>query len=403
MSKMRITAIYRQAKSKQKSSLNHLLLVNEITNQERELNPNCLENDILITFNDNSKFEFIEYSRNLAQDNSNLIKLIEDKEVLLYEDAKLDYEKHKTAEKLANPTKKIRTKLQPKIDTLRKEYIIGFGNQSGNLTRAELLSHFNNDKQQLANSIINGAIACLEHKQLSAKNILGITLHLSEKGLPHAHIIYQDYSFSQHTTGNQLDKKLDASIDKKIAYKNKIQHFAKYQDILARAMNLERGQRNSRTKNQSIREFEKTQQVKRENEILAQQNLQAQVFNSTLKIQEKQHNDALKLIDDKIVRKQKELDYLGDKINVAKYTAKAPFELNAIAKAFDNLHDIYGIDRTELINNFEAGYNCNATISFESVIKQTLEKQTELDQKKLSDSKLNRLISKLSITERVRK
>lgn len=403
MSKMRITAIYRQAKSKQKSSLNHLLLVNEITNQERELNPNCLENDILITFNDNSKFEFIEYSRNLAQDNSNLIKLIEDKEVLLYEDAKLDYEKHKTAEKLANPTKKIRTKLQPKIDTLRKEYIIGFGNQSGNLTRAELLSHFNNDKQQLANSIINGAIACLEHKQLSAKNILGITLHLSEKGLPHAHVIYQDYSFSQHTTGNQLDKKLDANIDKKTAYKNKIQHFAEYQDILANAMNLNRGQRNSRTKNQSIREFEKTQQVKRENEILVQRNLQAQIFNSKLIIREKQHNDKLKFIDNKIAYKQSQLDNLSDKINVAKYTAKAPFELNAISKAFDNLHDIYGINRTELINNFAEGYNHNALISFENVIKQTLEKQQELDQKKLSDSKLNRLINQLSITERVRK
>lgn len=400
---MRITAIYRQAKSDQKSSLSHLLLVNEITNQEKDLNPNYLENDILITFNDDLKPQCIEYSRNLDRDNSDLIKLIEDKEVLLYEDAKLDYEKHKTAEKLANPDKKIRTKLQPKIDTLRKEFIIGFGNQSGNLTRAELLAQFHNNKQELANSIIDGAIACLEHKQLSAKNILGITLHLSEKGLPHAHVIYQDYSFSQHTTGNQLDKKQNPEIDKKTAYKNKIQHFAEYQDILAGAMNLKRGQRNGRTKNQSIREFEKTQQVKRENEILAQQNLQSHIFHSKLIIQEKQHNNTLKLIDDKITRKQKELDYLGDKINVAKYTAKAPFELNAISKAFDNLHDIYGIDRIELINNFEAGYNHNATISFENVIKQTLEKQTELDQKKLSDSKLNRLINQLSITERIRK
>ena len=43
---MRIIAIYRQAKLNQKSSLSHLLVVNEITNQDAELNPNHAEKDI---------------------------------------------------------------------------------------------------------------------------------------------------------------------------------------------------------------------------------------------------------------------------------------------------------------------------------------------------------------------
>ena len=83
--------------------------------------------------------------------------------------------------------------------------------------------------------------------------------------------------------------------------------------------------------------------------------------------------------------------------------AKAPFELNAISKAFDNLHSIYGIERNELINNFKSGYNQNALISFDDVIKQTKEKQKELDQQKLSDGKLNKLINSLSINQRMRK
>ena len=401
---MRIIAIYRQAKLNQKSSLSHLLVVNEITNQDAELNPNHAEKDILITINnDNQQPEFIEYSRNLGHDNSHLVKLIEDKEIELYSEAQADYENHKKLEKLANPTKKIRTKLQPKIDTLRKEFIIGFGNQFGNLNRSELLAHFNNDKQQLTKSLIDGAIACLEHKQLSAKNILGITIHFSEKGLPHAHIVYQDYSFSQHTTGNQLDKKIDQSADKKTAYKNKIQHFAKYQDILADTMNLSRGQRNSRTKNQSIREFEKTMEIEKKNENLAQIKLNEQIALSQIEIFKQQQNQKLKVIDNEITEKQSQLDNLSDKINIAKYLAKAPFELNAISKAFDNLHSIYGIERNELIYNFKSGYNQNALISFDDVIKETKEKQQELDQQKLSDGKLNKLINSLTINQRIRK
>lgn len=401
---MKIIAIYRQAKRNQKSSLSHLLVVNEMTNQNPELNPNHLENDILITINnDNQQPEFIEYSRNLGHDNNHLVKLIEDKETQLYSEAQSDYENHKKQEKLANPTKKIRTKLQPKIETLRKEFIIGFGNQFGNLNRTELLAHFNNDKQQLMNSIIDGAIACLEHKQLSTKNILGITVHFSEKGLPHAHIVYQDYSFSQHTTGNQLDKKINPSTDKKTAYKNKIQHFAKYQDILADAMNLNRGQRNSRTKNQSIREFEKTMEIERKNESLAQIKLNEQIALSQIEIFEQQQTQKLKVIDNAITEKQSQLDNLKDKIDIVKYLAKAPFELNAISKAFDNLHNIYGIERNELINNFKSGYNQNALISFDNVIKQTREKQKELDQQKQSNSKLNRLINSLTINQRTRK
>ena len=401
---MRIIAIYRQAKRNQKSSLSHLLVVNEITNQNPELNPNHSENDILITINnDNQQPEFIEYSRNLGHDNNHLVKLIEDKETQLYSEAQSDYENHKKQEKLANPTKKIRIKLQPKIETLRKEFIIGFGNQFGNLNRSELLAHFNNDKQQLMNSIIIGAIACLKHKQLSAKNILGITMHFSEKGLPSAHIVYQDYSFSQHTTGNQLDKKIDPSADKKTAYKNKIQHFAKYQDILADAMDLSRGQRNSRTKNQSIREFEKTMEIKRQNESLAQIKLNEQIALSQVEIFEQQQNKKLKAIVNEITEKQSQLNNLNDKINVAKYLAKAPLELNAISRAFDNLHSIYGIERSELINNFKSGYNQNALISFDDVIKKAREKQKELDQQKLSAGKLNRLINSLTINQRTRK
>jgi hypothetical protein len=177
--------------------------------------------------------------------------------------ARADYHKHKTDVKIANPNKKICTVL--KSPTLRKEFIIGFGYT----TRDEVLAI---PQKELLNKMVKGTEAILKAKCLSPENIIGITLHLDEKGLPHCHIQYNSYSFTEKTTDTQIEKCQKPGKSAKQANLERLERFSNYQTILSLATGIERGVVGSKSVHKSISDVR-----------IEQQNLQIKKLETKLK------------------------------------------------------------------------------------------------------------------------
>lgn len=249
---MSIISIFRQSKSHQKSSFNHLFSCNEITNQNSSFNKNLNEKNIVITLNEDNDFVTYNFSRN--EENKLLKKRIEARSEFLDREAREAYQNHKINEKLELEKigihKKIRTVLQSKKEQLRKEFLICFGNTN----RDELIKHFKSPSE-LANACLKGSIAILNKKGLSKQNLISFVLHMDEAGLPHCHVIYNDYSFEKNTTATQIAIKKHSDKDKKSQYKLRILEFSEYQDLLANEMQLTRGEKGSRRKHLDIQNY----------------------------------------------------------------------------------------------------------------------------------------------------
>jgi hypothetical protein len=281
---MSIVSIFRQSKAHQKSSFNHLFNCQELTNQDPAKNPNTAQINLYYKIN-NNKIEMLEFSRN--GNNQNIINEVQETSKKLDELARSDYQKHKINEKIElqklGITKKNRTILQSK--DLKKEFIIAFGNT----TRKELMAHYKTP-ESLGNACLAGAFAILEKKGLDKKNLICAVVHFDEVGLPHCNIIINDYSFSQHTTATQLDKKKDPTKNIKEQYKSHIKHFSEYQDILAQTMQLKRGEKGSRRKHLEISDYKNFKE--KEN----QQTHKNSIFKSSLFTKQQKQREQLTII-----------------------------------------------------------------------------------------------------------
>lgn len=261
---MSIVSIFRQSKAHQKSSMNHLFNCQEITNQDLTVNPNLHQKNIVISLNENNDFISAKFCR--TENNDKIKKKIEQRALMLDESARAEYQKHKINEKLElekmGISKKIRTVLQSKKEQLQKEFLICFGNT----TRDKLMAHYKTP-QNLANACLRGSLAILKKKGLDKKNLISLVLHFDEKGVPHCHTIYNDYSFKQHTTSTQISIKKHNGKDKKEQYALKIKEFSEFQDVLAETMQLKRGEKGSKRKHLDIQTYKNFKEKEKQQQI----------------------------------------------------------------------------------------------------------------------------------------
>jgi hypothetical protein len=282
-----------QAKSGEVSSDNHIYNKQDSLNMDESYNKNQNVANILIRYDEkDNNFKSVEFLRNGK--NEEMREKQKQKADLLDKEARADYKKHKEAERLKNPGKKIRTELQTK--NTKKEFIIGFGDTS----RDEILKL---GKQKIQQKCLDGALAILKEKKLERKNLIGIAIHLDEMGQPHAHVQYNCYSFKEKTTDTQLEKCLNT--DKKKQQYDRLSLFSKYQTIIADVMGLERGLKGSTKQKLSINDIRaKKQQEQAEKALktLNEAKEQIKVNNETLKNQQKQIDDNYARLN-KVVKK----------------------------------------------------------------------------------------------------
>ena len=257
-----IIAIYRKARNNQVSTKIHLLNLLDIVNQRNSYNPHKNEANVLLYYSDKNKSIMMpEFHRN--GNNKAGVQFIKQIEVNRDISARADYKAYKEQQKKANPEKKVRTVLQTK--NLTKEFIIAFGStdtkHGKKLTRADL--SFTQNKAEFATTIHKGINAIFEKQGLTIdKNLIAATIHYDERGLPHCHVQYNDYSFIHHTTGSELNRCRDKTLNKKQQYLKQIDQFAEFQDILAESMKLRRGEHGGKRKNLSVNEYRKQEQQK---------------------------------------------------------------------------------------------------------------------------------------------
>lgn len=243
-------AIFRQAKANQISSYNHLVNIQDFTNQNKLFNSKVGYTNIMFTVNDNGEYSATKYIRDGK--NQHLITNLKKREDNLDKLSRDDYKSHKLKEKVANPTKRVRTVLQSK--DLRKEFIIALGG----------------DKKikpwDFANKVKATVDAVMEKKGLDRRNVIGIFIHADEKTL-HAHISYNDFSFKYSTTASQLGRfKIEKGMSRELkseVLKLQRAKFAEYQDLVAEKMGMQRGEVNSRAKHTTKAQFydEKAKEV----------------------------------------------------------------------------------------------------------------------------------------------
>jgi hypothetical protein len=221
---MKITMI--QAKSGKVSSLSHLLQHSDMQSKDPTYNPNLNEKNVLLFFHKEEvlKMNYLRNNRN-SSNVDGVNKLVKKLDKL----AREDYMQHKLKEKADNPTKKVRTVLQSK--NLTKEFIISFGSTSRNEVMAM-------GRDKIIEHIQHAALAVLGKKGLDKTNIHCIAVHFDERGLPHGHVQYCDYSFKHHTTCNQLEKCIT---DGKPDHAKRKALYSEYQTAIAEATGLERG------------------------------------------------------------------------------------------------------------------------------------------------------------------
>lgn len=255
---MTTIAIFRQAKKEQISTNNHLFNQQEIRNQYSKNNPNLTNKNTLIYFED-GKLQKREFQRN--GNNDDLVKQFNAKAEQLDKIAREEYKAHKTAEKLANPSKKIRTVLQTK--DLKKEFGIFLGGDKniGN-------------KEDFEVKIVKSALAILQKKGLDKSNIISIVIHFDEK-TPHAHITYNDFSSLHKTTGLEFGKiRQKEGLNKQQLLKLNRDKFGEFQDILAENMGMDRGKRDSKQVNISKTQYYKNMANNKNDVIELSKNLE---------------------------------------------------------------------------------------------------------------------------------
>lgn len=286
---MQIVSIFRQSKSNQKSSFNHLFSCNELTNQDPTINPNLNEKNIVISLNENNEFISANFCR--TENNDKIKKKIEERAFLIDEKARQEYKQHKINEKLElekmGINRKIRTVLQSKKEQLQKEFLVCFGNT----TRDKLMEHYKNP-QMLANACLKGSLAILKKKGLDKENLISLVVHFDEKGLPHCHTIYNDYNFKEHTTSTQIAIKKHSDKPKKEQYQLKIKEFSDFQDVLAETMQLKRGEKGSRRKHLEISDYKNL----KEKEKQQQQITKKSIFKSAVYTKQQKNREQLTII-----------------------------------------------------------------------------------------------------------
>lgn len=281
---MEIVSIFRQSKAHQKSSFNHLFSCQEITNQDLTVNPNLHQKNIVISLNEKDEFISAKFCR--TQNNEKIKKKIEERAEKLDKQAREDYKQHKINEKLElekmGISKKIRTVLQSKKEQLQKEFLICFGNT----TRDKLMQHYKTP-ENIANACLNGSLAILKKKGLNKKNIISLVVHFDEKGLPHCHTIYNDYSSLHNTTATQIAIKKHLDKNKKEQYKLKIKEFSEFQDILANSMQLKRGEKGSRRKHLDIQDFKNLKEKEKQQQQITKKSIfKSAIYNKQRQIGE---------------------------------------------------------------------------------------------------------------------
>ena len=255
---MTTIAIFRQSVKAKVSTNNHLFNTQEIRNQHHKNNPNLTNANTLIYVKDG---ELVKKSFNRNGLNADLVQAFGDKAKRLDELARADYKAHKTAEKQANPTKKIRTVLQTK--DLKKEFGIFLGGDKNIGNKAEF-----------EQKIVKSALKILEKKGLDKSNIISIVVHYDEK-TPHAHIQYNDYSFKHKTTGQELGKiRQKEGLNKQQLLKLNRDNFSEFQDILALNMEMSRGQKDSKQVNISKTQYYENMANNKNSEIELSKNLE---------------------------------------------------------------------------------------------------------------------------------
>ncbi len=267
---MEIVAIFRQSKANQKSSFNHLFNCQELTNQDQTINPNLNEKNIVISLNENNEFISANFCR--TENNDKIKKKIEQRALMLDESARAEYQKHKINEKLElekmGISRKIRTVLQSKKEQLQKEFLICFGNT----TRDKLMQHYKTP-ENLANACLKGSLAILKKKGLDKENLISLVVHFDEKGLPHCHTIFNDYNFKEHTTSTQIAIKKHSDKPKKEQYALKIKGFSEFQDVLADALNLKRGEKGSRRKHLDIEDYKNLKEKEKQQQQITKKSI----------------------------------------------------------------------------------------------------------------------------------
>lgn len=233
-------AIFRQAKKGQVSTNNHLFNTQEMYNQQTKYNKNVGQENKVFFYNNSGNLVYKPFTRN--SDNAKLMDYFTAKESKLDQEARADYTAHKKQLKLDNPGKKIRTVLQTK--DLTKEFGIFLG---GDKTVT--------NQEDFEDKLLKTVHAILKKKGLSEKNLISLTVHYDESS-PHAHIKFNDYSSLHKTTATEYCKvRYKDGLDKKQLNKLNRDNFAEFQDLVAKNMGMERGQRDSKAINRSKYEY----------------------------------------------------------------------------------------------------------------------------------------------------
>jgi hypothetical protein len=238
-------AIYREAKVGKISSYHHLVCQQDFSNQDEKNNPNKGKSNLMF-YIENGEYKYQEFYRDGT--NQDLMESLKTKELELDKFARADYKAHKTKEKLENPDKKVRTVLQSK--NLKKEFVLAIGGDQ-DITPSDF-----------ANKVTKTVDAVLKEKGLNRENIIGVFVHRDEMGAIHGHVIFNEYSVLHKTTANQLGKPtIPAGATKKQIsdiVKKHHEDFGRFQDIVADAMGMQRGEKGSKAKHLSkAQHFEK--------------------------------------------------------------------------------------------------------------------------------------------------
>jgi hypothetical protein len=350
----RIIAIFRKAKKNQLSSKKHLYILQDFFNQIQKNNPNINQENVLLTYNqETSNIDFQLYKRDGKNDVD--IEALESRENQIDVKARADYTTFKEEQRLLEKSlaekdnrkpKRISTVLQSK--QLTKEFIIAFGSvdKEKKLTREDL--PFTKDNFEFSKKVIGGVAAVLEKQGLTVKdNLIAISIHYDEAGLPHAHVQYNDYSFKHHTTASELFRCRDKNLTKKEQWKVQNETFSILQDTLADSMKLKRGEKNSKKKNLEINSYRFQEQLKQIADVthevaIAKENN----FEKKLKSRE---------LENQIIEKQDELISLNNRVDVVKS------KIEDIEKKWNETEKIeYDFEKEQMIVSptiFARGFN----------------------------------------------
>lgn len=338
--------VFREAKIKQISTLNHLFNTHEQTNQNPLNNPNLAnKNSCYIWDDEASATKLMEFKRD--GNNQDVIDLLRKKETSLDEEAREDYKKHKLNEKANNPGKKVRTVLQSK--NLKKEFGIFVGGDMAITNKAEFEAR-----------ALKTAIKVLEKKGLSEKNLLSLTVHYDEK-TPHIHCQYLDYSWKHKTTGTEHCKtRFVPGMDKKQLRKLNRDNFAEFQDLVADGMGMQRGQRNSKAINRKKSEYFK-EETEKHTLLLIQQKAELARLNAEIRANKDLENiikNNKEIIKGQEQQINKNVDIIQDKVNKTSDN-KIRVDMGAlgIRRVFNSLANKEGLTLSDWTKKHGPTYN----------------------------------------------